>query len=45
MSLGQKKGLYEHTKHDLRMNRKTRRTGIKILGRVGTLMRSKMLVR
>lgn len=29
MSLGQKKGLYEHTKHDLRMNRKTRRTGIK----------------
>lgn len=44
MSPGQKKGLYEQTKHDLRVIRKTRRTGIKILGRVWTLMKSNMLV-
>lgn len=37
MGLGQKKRLYKQTKHDPRMNKKARRTGMEILGRVGDI--------
>lgn len=37
MRLGQKKRLYEQTKHHPRMNRKARRTGLKIGGLVGDI--------
>lgn len=37
MILGQKKRLYEQTKHDPRMNRKARRIGIKMQRRVGDI--------
>lgn len=45
MSLGQMKRLYEQTKPDPRMNKKARRTGIKILGGVGDINEVKVLVR
>lgn len=37
MSLGQKKRLYEQTKHAPGMKRKERRTGIKIFRRFGDI--------
>lgn len=45
MSLGQMKRSYEQTKPDPRMNKKARRTGIKILGGVGDINEVKVLVR